>query len=222
MATYIVFALIRRSGENIREFMGKPMIAYPITNALETGLFDEVMVSTDDAQIAETALLYGAKVPFLRTEETADDTATTASVIAEVLQKYISSGKTFEYVCCLYPCTPLLSPEHIRQGFVRVSSRNFNTVLTVQAFDFPIQRALETDGDEVRFLYPEYALTRSQDLDTLFHDAGQFYWLNVASFLSTGTILGNKCGYVVLSEMDGHDIDTETDWKMAELKYTLK
>lgn len=202
--------------------MGKPMIAYPIINALETGLFDEVMVSTDDAEIAETALLFGAKVPFFRSEETAGDTATTASVIAEVLRTYESSRHTFEYVCCLYPCTPLLNRDHIRQGFNQISSRNFNTVLTVQAFDFPIQRALKTDGEEVRFLYPEFALTRSQDLDILYHDAGQFYWLNVLNFLSTGTILGNKCGYVVLSEMEAQDIDNEADWKMAEVKYRMK
>jgi N-acylneuraminate cytidylyltransferase len=208
--------------KNIRDFLGKPMLAYPVSNAIASGLFDEIMVSTDDAEIAEIAIQSKAGVPFFRSVETAGDTATTASVISEVLENYTSIGKEFDYVCCLYPCTPLLTPQRIIDGFTAISDRRLHTVLTVQEFDFPVQRALKVVNDEVRFMFPEFALTRSQDLDTLYHDAGQFYWLEVNKFMKTKTIIGEKCGYVVLSGMDAQDIDNESDWKMAELKYRMK
>ncbi|MBK8620474.1 MAG: pseudaminic acid cytidylyltransferase [Saprospiraceae bacterium] len=208
--------------KNIKDFLGKPMISFPINLALHSGLFDEVMVSTEDEEIANIATEFGASVPFFRSKNNADDYATTAQVIQEVLSSYLNIGKKFERICCIYPCTPLLKTENIHTSYQVLLQNNVDSVIPVVAYDYPIQRALKAEGGFIRFFHPEYALTRSQDLEKSFHDAGQFYWIKTDVLIEKGSILTDKSGYFEMSSFDCQDIDTETDWKMAELKYTLK
>ncbi|MBN9293070.1 MAG: pseudaminic acid cytidylyltransferase [Flavobacteriia bacterium] len=207
--------------KNIKGFLGKPIIAYSIEAAINSKLFDEVMVSTDDVEIAETAKKYGAKVPFLRSKTNASDVATTAAVIDEVLQNYQNEGMKFDFVCCIYPCAPFVNDTKLKSAFELLKEKQFDTVFPVIAFSFPIQRALKITNNKLSFIQPEYALTRSQDLEQSFQDSGQFYWMSVPAFQKKGKIVTENCGGIVVSEMEAHDIDNEIDWKMAELKYKM-
>ncbi|MFZ1705113.1 MAG: pseudaminic acid cytidylyltransferase [Saprospiraceae bacterium] len=207
--------------KNIKEFLGKPMLSYPILLAKESNLFDEIMVSTDDTEIAEIATQYGATVPFKRSLETSNDFATTAEVIVEVLQKYREEGLSFENVCCLYPCTPLLEVKHVQNAFDVFLTEKNDSLVPIVSYEFPIQRALRIEQNRTRFVSSEHALTRSQDLEPNYHDTGQFYWLNVFSFLESKQIIGLNCGFIIMDEMYCQDIDVETDWRMAELKYKI-
>lgn len=208
--------------KNIRLFLGKPILAYGIEAALKSGLFSEVMVSTDDAEIADVARQYGASVPFLRTPETASDFATTAVVLQEVLGQYEQQGQVFDYACCLYPTAPFVTPDLLKQAFSLLTDRNFDTVYPIQPFSFPIQRAISLHNQQANWFQPEHALTRSQDLEPAYHDAGQFYVFNVAAFLAKKQLITNNTGGIIISELDAHDIDKETDWKLAEMKLKLK
>lgn len=207
--------------KNIRPFLGKPILAYVIDAALQSGLFSEVMVSTDDAEIAGVARQYGAAVPFLRRAETAGDFATTADVLREVLDQYEQQRQVFDYACCLYPTAPFVTSELLRRAFSALTMSNFDTVYPVQQFSFPIQRAVSLHNGHVRWRHPEYALTRSQDLEPAYHDAGQFYFFNVAAFRGNHRLITNNSGGVVISEMAAHDIDTEEDWRVAEFKFRM-
>jgi N-acylneuraminate cytidylyltransferase len=207
--------------KNIKIFLGKPMISYAIDTAIQSGLFDEIMVSTEDEEIAETAMSFGASIPFLRSKNNADDYATTAQVIEEVIHVYSNSGKYFDHICCMYPCTPLVQPEYLMASYNILLEKNVDSVIPVVAYDYPIQRALKTEDGFIRFFNPEYALTRSQDLEKSFHDAGQFYWLKTKMFLEKTKILTDHSGYYEMSSFDCQDIDTENDWKMAEIKYKM-
>lgn len=207
--------------KNIRNFCGKPIIAYSIEAALKSGCFDEVMVSTDDEEIAQIALKYGAVVPFKRSEKASDDFATTADVILEVLNQYQPCGKYFEYACCIYPTAPLILPENLQSAFNQMTHHKVDTVFPIVRFSFPIQRALRLDDGSVGFIQPEYALTRSQDLEPAYHDAGQFYWLNVKAFIQNKLLISKKSGAIVLSEWQVQDIDNMDDWIIAEMKYNL-
>jgi N-acylneuraminate cytidylyltransferase len=151
--------------KNIRPFLGKPIMAYVIDAALQSGLFDEVMVSTDDTEIASVARHYGAVVPFLRAAETADDFATTADVLREVLGQYAGQQRVFDYACCLYPTAPFVTTGLLQQAFSTLTEKRFDTVYPVQRFGFPIQRAVSLRDEKVHWFQPEYALTRSQDLE---------------------------------------------------------
>lgn len=206
--------------KNIKDFLGKPIIAYSIEVALNSGLFDEVMVSTDDEEIAKIAMLYGAKVPFMRTAEKANDVATTYEVIEEVIQEYINNDKVFENACCIYPCAPFISVDTLKESFVKL--KGFDTVFPIVQYGFPIQRALRRDKeDRVSYIQPEFELSRSQDLEASYHDAGQFYWFNIDSALENKSIVSNNTGCIVLTEMKVQDIDNEIDWQLAEIKYKL-
>ena len=208
--------------KNIKSFLGKPIIGYSIEAALSSGLFDEVMVSTDDLEIAEIGKKYGAKVPFLRSENNSNDYATTFDVIEEVIKKYKKLDKSFDYVCCLYSCSPFVNELKLKEAFDLMLTENFDSVFPVMPFGFPIQRALQlNDNNKIDFFYPEYSLTRSQDLKLLYHDAGQFYWMKTEKCLLEKKIVTNNTGIIVITEMEGQDIDTEIDWKLAELKYEL-
>lgn len=208
--------------KNIRPFLGKPIIAYVIDAALQSGLFSEVMVSTDDVEIANIAQEYGASVPFFRTAKTADDFATTAAVLYEVLAQYKQQGKTFDYACCLYPTAPFVTPDLLNRAFSTLTEKQFDTVYPVQLFSFPIQRAVLLRDSNVQWFQPEHALTRSQDLEPTYHDAGQFYFFNVASFQQSKRLVTDNSGGIVISEMAAHDIDTEADWQVAEFKFQLR
>lgn len=206
--------------KNIKDFLGKPIIAYSIEAALQTGLFEEVMVSTDDEEIAAIAKSYGASVPFMRSAKNADDYATTVEVLKEVLVRYEALGKTFDYGCCIYPTAPFTTSEILQQGFDKLKSRQSDTVFPVVAFSYPIWRGLRLNKEEkVEMLWPEYLNARSQDLEKVYHDAGQWYWFRVDK-LKDKLYTANSA-YVELDEKKVQDIDAEWDWKLAELKYKL-
>lgn len=208
--------------KNIKLFLGKEIIAYSIEAALKSNLFDEVMVSTDDEEIKNVAISYGAKVPFLRSEKTSNDFANTYDVIEEVLNEYSKSHINFDYVCCLYACAPFVTSIKLIEGLNILKSNNFDTVFPVMAFSFPIQRALKkSKTNKVSFIHPEFSLTRSQDLEESFHDTGQFYWLNSRRLISNKKLISSNSGCVLVSEIEGQDIDNPSDWKLAELKYEM-
>lgn len=211
----------RMPRKNIRPFLGKPIIAYGIEAALKSGLFSEVMVSTDDTEIADIARQYGASVPFLRKAETAGDFSTTADVLQEVLGQYQQRGQAFDYTCCLYPTAPFVTPDLLNRAFKTLTDGQFDTVYPVQSFSFPIQRAVSLQNKQIHWFQPEHELTRSQDLEPAYHDAGQFYFFRVNAFLQKQRLITDFSGGIVISELEAHDIDTEVDWQLAELKFGL-
>lgn len=211
--------------KNIRDFSGKPIIAYSILAAKSTGLFDEVMVSTDDEEIASVARSYGAEVPFLRTAKNADDYATTVDVLAEVLTEYRERfGKTFDWGCCIYPTAPFVQAEHLRAGYDRITTEKRDTVFPVVAFGYPVWRGFEIpDSDNtVKMLWPEYQASRSQDLKKVYHDAGQWYWFSGNTVMEKRKLFTDNSAAIILDEMDVQDIDTHTDWQLAEVKYKIR
>jgi N-acylneuraminate cytidylyltransferase len=207
--------------KNIRPFLGKPTIAYGIETALASGLFTDVMVSTDDAEIADIARQYGASVPFMRSAVTADDHSSTIDVLLEVVDAYEHIGKRFQSLCCIYPTAPFVSVDLLTKTYSVLTNKQVDIVYPVQPFSFPIQRAFKLNDDLLSWAQPESFLLRSQDLEPMYHDAGQFYWFNVARLQQQRQLVGLTAGGVVIDEMHAHDIDTETDWKIAEFKYRL-
>lgn len=208
--------------KNIKDFLGKPIIAYSIEMALASNIFSEVMVSTDDDEIIEVALQYGAKVPFKRSEKNSDDFATTHDVIKEVLDQYISLGENFDFACCIYPTAPLISVQTLRAAYEKIITNAFDLVMPIVPFSYPILRSfIKDENQNIQYAFPENINKRSQDLPKYFHDAGQFYFLNVESYLSRGKLIGEKMFGVELDELQVQDIDNEVDWKLAEMKYTI-
>ncbi|ETK09396.1 CMP-N-acetylneuraminic acid synthetase [Tannerella sp. oral taxon BU063 isolate Cell 6/7/9] len=207
--------------KNIRFFEGKPVIAYSIEAALQSNLFDEVMVSTEDADIAEISIRYGAKVPFMRSAKAADDFASTTDVILEVLDMYQALGLFFDMVTCIYSTAPFVTPQKLRTSFGIMKNKGFDSIFTVVAFSYPVQRGLEIHDGKMRMIYPKYKNIRSQDLSTIYHDAGQFYISKVDSFRKSHSFWGDNTGGIILSELEVQDLDTETDWILAEMKYRL-
>jgi pseudaminic acid cytidylyltransferase len=205
--------------KNIRDFLGKPIIAYSIEAALKSGLFDQVMVSTDDEEIAKVAKSHGAEVPFMRSNKNSDDYATTVDVISEVLESYKSNGERFDAVCCIYPTAPFINESILKKAFVKMKNGNFDSVFTVLPFSFPIQRALVIREERVEMLNKEHMQTRSQDLEKTFHDAGQFYWFNPSNILNEMKLWTDNSSYIEVDEFHAQDIDTEMDWKIAEFKF---
>lgn len=208
--------------KNIKDFLGKPIIAYSILLALDSGLFDEVMVSTDDEEIAEVSRQYGAKVPFLRSAKTSDDFATTADVLIEVLENYKTQFvKTFDTACCIYATAPLIQQKSLQQGH-KLLTEGAPVALPVVAFSYPVWRGFELDNSgSIAMKWPEHEKARSQDLQPLYHDCGQWYWFQVDTFLQTKKIFQPGAKAVVTNELEVQDIDNITDWKLAELKYRL-
>ncbi len=207
--------------KNIKAFLGHPIIKYSIDAALGAGCFDEVMVSTDDGEIAEIALRLGAKVPFFRSASTANDFATTADVIEEVLFEYRKIDREFEHFCCIYPTAPFVSPATLRQGYELLRERNADTVVPVVRFSYPIQRALKIEQGRLSMIWPENRNARSQDLQPAYHDAGQFYWGRADRFLKQKRLFSDNTLPLEVPESHVQDIDTFEDWKIAEMKYSL-
>jgi|TARA_B110000908_G_C10263909_1_gene461790 N-acylneuraminate cytidylyltransferase len=208
--------------KNIKVFLGKPIIAYSIQAALDSKLFDEVMVSTDDEEIAEIAKQYGASVPFMRSQKNSDDFATTFDVIEEVVLQYKSElNKEFTNFCCLYSCAPFVTKKTLNLAYKELKEKKFDSVFPVIPFSFPIQRALDKKEGKLSMIQKEHLNTRSQDLEERYHDAGQFYWCDTKKLLENKKILTANTGGIVIYELEAQDIDTETDWKLAELKYQL-
>lgn len=206
--------------KNIRDFLGKPIISYSIEAALSSGLFEEVMVSTDDSEIADIAKYYGATVPFLRSSSAASDTATTADVLLEVLTKYLDLGSSFNYCCSLYPTAPFVTKNLLIKAYNTFIENNYDSLLPVVKFSFPPQRGLLIDtNSRLRYKCPEFALARSQDLEPVYHDAGQFCWLKISEFLEAKMMLGSNTGYIELPELLVQDVDSDSDWGIAEFKW---
>lgn len=206
--------------KNIKDFLGKPIIAYSISTALKSNLFDEVMVSTDDTEIAEAAIQHGAKVPFLRSELTANDYASTVEVLLEVINNYTLEGIVFDNACCLYPTAPLVKSTHLHKGYELLGSEKVDSVFPITTFSYPIWRGLRFDKEnKIKMVWPEHLNSRSQDLEEIFHDAGQWYWFTIDRLLRNKKLFTENSSALVLEPMEVQDIDTIHDWKIAELKY---
>lgn len=211
----------RMPRKNIRSFLGKPIIAYSIEAALGSGIFNDVMVSTDDEEIAAVAKAAGATVPFMRSAKNSDDFSTTADVLMEVLDTYATMGKHFDYACCCYPTAPFITAEKLQIAYKMLNEKRAAVVMPVAKYSVPIWWAMKKEDDKLRFHWPEKSIVRSQDLETAFYDSGQFYFFNVANFLSNGNFNINNALGIEVSEMEVQDIDNEVDWQMAEMKYSL-
>ena len=205
--------------KNIKPFLGKPILAYSIEAAVACGLFDEVMVSTEDEEIAEIAKQYGAKVPFYRSEKTAGDFATTNDVLLEVIEEYEKRGQFFDVACCIYPTAPFVTAEKIKDAMGQLEASDADTLIPVVQFSYPPQRAMVIRNGQLEFKYLEYIDSRAQDLEKEYHDVGQFYCFKVPAYKENKKLmLGSILPYVV-DEMEVQDIDNESDWKIAEIKY---
>lgn len=211
----------RIPGKNIKTFCGKPIIAYSIEAALGSGIFDEVMVSTDDRNIAEISERYGAKVPFLRSEKTSGDYATTNDVLMEVLEEYDKRGKKFDTGCCLYPTAPFVTADILRDAYNKLQDSDSDTLTPVVAFSYPVQRAFVIQDGFLSYEYPEYMTARSQDLVPRYHDAGQFYMFRTGPYLQRGQLMSDRVMPYVLPQTHVQDIDNEEDWIIAEMKYNI-
>ncbi len=206
--------------KNIKDFCGRPIIEYVIEAALEADIFDEVMVSTDDEEIATIAQKAGASVPFMRSEKTANDYATTRDVLLEVLDEYKKRGQEFAYLACFYPTNPFITAEKIRQAMEILSEEKCAEVTPVVRYSFPPQRAFVMDEQgSLKYKWEEYENARSQDLEPFYHDAGQFYCYDVKQYLEQSAEIKGRVCPIILPEYEVQDIDNEDDWKMAELKY---
>lgn len=208
--------------KNIKEFCGKPIIHYSIQAALHSGMFAEVMVSTDDEEIAQIAREAGAKVPFMRSEKTSNDYATTADVLLEVLEEYNNRGQEFAYFACLYPTAPFVTAEKLKSAMQLMKEKDAAMIMPVVPFSFPPRRAnVLNEAGQLVYKWEEYRNSRSQDLEVMYHDCGQFYFYDTKRFLEAKGVLQEGIYPFVLSEMEVQDIDNEVDWQLAELKYQL-
>lgn len=205
--------------KNIKNFLGKPVIAYSIESAKKAGCFDEIMVSTDDHEIAEVAQKYGASVPFFRSPQTSDDYSSTTDVLLEVLLEYKNREMNFEQACCLYPAAPFITDTLLREGLRKLEETKASTLIPIATFASPILRALTIENDKLKRLWPENELKSSQELPSAYFDVGQFYWLQVEEFLKSKKLLTENTTTLVLSWKEIQDIDTQDDWNEAEYKY---
>jgi len=206
--------------KNIKDFCGKPIISYSIEAAIKSECFDEVMVSTDSEEIKKVAEKYGAVVPFFRSKKTSDDYATTADVIEEVLNDYCKIGMEYDFFSCIYPTAPFVTEKKLKDSLILL--KEADAVVAVVKYAFPPQRAFIIKNGVVKYLYPKNEKTRTQDLEPIYHDCGQFYFCKTQQFLKHHSlILPNTKPYIV-SEEEAQDIDNYDDWRIAELKYKMK
>lgn len=211
----------RIPGKNIRDFFGKPIISYSITAALNSGIFDEVMVSTDKLEIADIAKKYGAAVPFLRSEYTSGDFATTAEVLSEVLDNYRQKGEFFDLLCCLYPTAPFVTEKKLCDAVKILQNSDAYSLIPVVRYSYPPQRAMVIQEDLLHYQSPEYEKSRSQDLQPLYHDCGQFYICKIKAFDQYQSLITPKTIPYIISEKEVQDIDSYLDWDLAEVKYKM-
>lgn len=207
----------RIPGKNIRPFCGLPMIAWPIREAIRSGCFDSIIVSTDSPDIATVARAHGADVPFMRPDQLSDDHTGTVPVIHHAIEWHAAQGKLPDEICCIYATAPLVRAHDILNGLERVTSGGFDYAFSVTSFAFPIQRALRlTAKGGIEMFWPENQNRRSQDLEEAYHDAGQFYWGRREAWLAEQPIFSASAAPVVLPRHRVQDIDTEEDWERAE------
>lgn len=210
----------RVPGKNIRDFCGKPIIAYSIEAAFESGLFEEVMVSTDSEEIAAIGRNFGASVPFMRSERTSNDYADTTDVLNEVIAMYGKRGITFKEFCCIYPTAPFITPDKLKESYQFLQDEDVYNVIPMTGFSFPPQRGMRLKDDGfIEPVDPEGINARSQDLPVVYHDCGQFYWMKTEKYLENDNILNNHTKPYFVPESEVQDIDNESDWKLAEIKY---
>jgi pseudaminic acid cytidylyltransferase len=207
--------------KNIKDFLGKPIIAYSIEAALNAGCFDEVMVSTDDQEIADIAAKLGAKVPFMRSAKNSDDYSGTADVIKEVILEYRNRGKDFSSLCCIYPTAPFISAEKLRTAMKMLSETNADCVLPIVKYSYPVQRSLKIEDGKAVMNWPENYFARSQDLTPIYHDCGQFYCMRTESLLGQMKLFAEHTLPIITPEEEVQDIDNEEDWRLAEIKYSI-
>lgn len=207
--------------KNIKEFCGKPIIAYSIEAALKSEVFDEVMVSTDDNEIAEIARKYGASIPFMRSAQNSDDYSGTCDVLLEVVSEYKKLGKEFDIVCCIYPTAPFVTAEKLTEVNNKFVREEANALIPVVRFSYPPQRCFIECGGRLEYKWPEHEKSRSQDLEAFYHDAGQFYFIKTDVLMSQKTLVPVNTVPFEIDELEVQDIDNVTDWKLAELKYKL-
>ncbi|WP_144639584.1 pseudaminic acid cytidylyltransferase [Bordetella genomosp. 13] len=205
--------------KNLRGFCGKPMLAWPLEAALQSGCFDEIVVSTDDPEIAAVAREAGAKVPFMRPAELSDDHTGTTAVIQHAIQWHVDHGVAPQQVCCIYATAPFVRAEDLRQGLASLQETGAQYAFSVTTYAFPVQRALRLEGARIAMLHPENFSLRSQDLEEVFHDAGQFYWGTAQAWLAGAPVFGGDAVPVQLPRYRVQDIDTPEDWIQAELLF---
>lgn len=203
--------------KNIKEFCGKPIIAYSIEAALASGVFDEVMVSTDSEEIADIARQYNAKVPFYRSNATSNDYAVTSDVIEEVLSEYRNRGQCFDAFACVYPTAPFVTGTVLSNAFALLE--DVDAVIPVVKYSFPPQRSFLIKNECLEYLHPEFEKTRSQDLEPLYHDCGLFYFCKTEVFETYHSLILPRTKAIIMSETEIQDIDTISDWIIAEEKY---
>ena len=211
----------RIPGKNMRLFCGRPIIAYSVQAALKSGLFEEVMVSTDDERIADIAKQYGAQVPFLRSPKNSSDLADVTDVCLEVLSQYKALGKSYDALCCILPTAPFVSTANIQCAEEMLKTGNFDCVFPVVEYGYPIQRSLKKQEGFLKLVWPENFYKRSQDLEKTYHDAGQFYFIKTETLMIEKKIFVRRSGAIFLTDLMAQDIDTEEDWKLAELKFGM-
>lgn len=209
----------RIPGKNLKDFLGKPIISYPIEAALSSGLFSEVVVSTDSTEIANYAKSIGASVPFMRSERNSNDFATTSDVLAEVVPMLRDRGRQFDCFCCIYPTAPFVTKNLLTDAKECLVNNHADSVLPIVRFGFPPQRAFVKNGIYIEYQFPEYSQKRSQDLNPIYHDSGQFYYCRVEPFIEYKNIVMPKSVGIEVSDLLCQDIDNEDDWKIAEIKY---
>ena len=207
--------------KNIKNFLGKPIIAYPIKAALNSGLFDKVIVSTDDKEIAEVAKKYGAEVPYIRPSNISDDYTGTNAVVRHAIQWFLEQGETVEYACCIYATAPFLQPKYIQEGFNNIQKGGLDFSFSVTTFAFPVQRSLRIKDNGIEPIWSEFILERSQDLEEAYHDAGQFYWGASEAFTDEHDLFSSKSRPVIIPRYLTQDIDTLEDWKYAESMFRV-
>lgn len=208
--------------KNIKEFLGKPIIAYSIDAALNSDLFDIVMVSTDDEEIAEVAKKYGAEVPFMRSAKNSGDYATTNDVLLEVLSEYRKLGREFDIMACIYPTAPFVTPERLKQAFSVMEEHQPTLVMPMVKFSYPPQRSFCIDSTgNASFIDPRYITSRSQDLEPMYHDTGQFYIYNPKKLIEKKGIILDDIMAIVIDDREAQDIDSQEDWELAEIKYKV-
>ncbi len=207
--------------KNIKKFCGKPIIAYSIESALKSGVFDKIMVSTDSHEIAETARKYGAEVPFMRSRKASDDYATTSDVLLEVIEEFEKKEEYFSYACCIYPTAPFVTAEKLKAAMQELENKKADTVIPVMPFSYPPQRGIIIKEGFAELKWEQYRDSRSQDLETLYHDCGQYYAFLVESLKKNKNLLSGKIVSLVQSPLEAQDIDSLDDWQLAELKYKL-
>lgn len=208
--------------KNIKTFAGKPIIAYSIEAAQQSGLFDRIIVTTDDEEIADVARSFGADVPFMRPRELSDDHTATIPVIAHAIQTLQTNGDVIETACCIYATAPFVRFEDITSAYNALITQQKNYAFPVTTFPFPIQRGVKRDENgNIEMFYPEHFASRSQDLEEAYHDVGQFYWGTKDAWLEGKPIFSDAATTIVLPRHLVQDIDTPEDWIRAELMYKV-